>query len=305
MALLNLIPYNMNINFVRKKFIFFSLSGFLVFSALLTLAWSGLNLGVDFRGGLAVVVRLSDQTSLENIRQRLSKLDLGDFSLQEFGNKSDLLIRIKRQPGGDEAQIAVLQKLKDEVKDVVEFRQVETVGPTAGKELVKNGMYAVLWAIFAMLVYIWFRFEWQFAVCGVLALLHDAVAILGFYSLTRLEFNITTLVAILITIAYSINDTVVVYDRIRENLRKYKRMEVTELLNRSINETLSRTILTAFTTLLALIALYFLGGEVIAQFSLPIIIGISVGTYSSICIASLALLYLNIQNVSKAEPVKG
>jgi len=298
---LNLIPHNTKIDFIRLRFITFGLSLLLIVVTSAGIMWKGLNFGIDFKSGFSIVIRTPGEANLTELRQRLASMDLGDVALQEFGSPRDVLIRIQRQPGDDDAQSQALEHIKAHLGHDIEYRQVETVGPKAGQDLIKNGTMAVVLSVIAMLVYIWFRFDWQFGVCAVGALVHDCFAILALYCFLPFEFNITAIVAILTTAGYSVNDTVVIYDRIRENLRRHKKMPLAELINRSINETLSRTILTSSSTLLALFSLYFFGGKVIADFSLPILIGISIGTYSSIFMAAPLLLYVGLP-ASAAEP---
>jgi preprotein translocase subunit SecF len=227
------------------------------------------------------------------------------MSIQEFGAPDDLLIRMPEQEGGADEQNAALQTLKDYLGtlfECVDYRRTEFVGPQVGEELKKQGMYAVLFSILGMLAYIWFRFEWQFSVAAIIALIHDSLATIGLFALTQMEFNLSTVAAILMIAGYSINDTVVVFDRIRENLRKFKKMPIFELLNNAINQTLSRTLMTSITTLLALIALWTFGGEVIRGFVNALIFGIVIGTYSSIFVASPVLTFLNIRrNQDKVE----
>jgi preprotein translocase subunit SecF len=298
---LNLIPHNTKIDFIRLRFITFGLSLLVILVTSAGMMWKGLNFGIDFKSGFSIVIRTPGEANLTELRQRLASMDLGDVALQEFGSPRDVLIRIQRQPGDDDAQSQALEHIKAHLGHDIEYRQVETVGPKAGQELIKNGIMAVVLSLIAMLVYIWFRFDWQFGVCAVVAILHDCFAILALYCFFPFEFNITAIVAILTTAGYSVNDTVVIYDRIRENLRRHKKMPLAELINRSINETLSRTVLTSSSTLLALFSLYFFGGKVIADFSLPILIGISIGTYSSIFMAAPLLLYVGLP-ASAAEP---
>ncbi len=297
---LQLIPYDTKFNIVGKKNIFY---GFLVAITVICLGsmlFQGFNYGIDFKGGLLLEIRTSDQTDLATLRSELNGLVDGEVMLQEFGSPNDILIRVERQPGGDEAQLVALNKVKDKLGTNVDYRRVETVGPKVSEDLIWNGIYAVLLALVAMLGYIWFRFEWQFGVCSLITLAHDAVIVLGLFSLFQLEFNETAIIAVLITVTYSINDTVVIYDRIRENMRKFKKMPMPELINQSINETLSRTVLTSATTLLALFALYFFGGPVIAAFSLPIIVGIGAGTISSIVVSAPLLLHMNLRPVQNS-----
>lgn len=292
---LQLIPYNTNYNFVGKKNIIFAILGLITLICLSSVIFHGFNYGIDFKGGMLLEIRTPEPADLSKLRSDLGGIVEGEVSLQEFGSSKDILIRIERQHGGEDAQLAALDKIKAKIGTNVEYRQVVNVGPKVSEDLIKNGIYAVLWSLVAMLIYVWFRFEWQFGVCSVITLAHDAIVVLGLFSLFRLEFNETAIIAVLITVTYSINDTVVIYDRIRENLRKFKKMPMTELINLSINETLSRTILTSTTTLLSLLGLYFFGGPVIAAFSLPIIVGILAGTVSSITISAPLLLYMGMR----------
>lgn len=306
MALIRLVPHDLNINFVGHRFITFAISLIVIIGTLVTIATKGINYGIDFEGGYIFEVRMAEKPDVPKLRDQLLALNLGDTSIQEFGKDNDLLIRVERKIKEGENETAAQEKaislIKESLGSSTQFRRVETVGPKVGSELVTNSLKAVLLALMAMLIYIAIRFEWQFAVCGIVALLHDTVAILGIFSVLPFEFNETAIIAILITAGYSINDTIVIFDRIRENIRKYRKMDLGQLINRSVNETLSRTILTASTTLMALIALYLFGGKVISSFSLPIIIGIVVGSFSSICLASPLLLYLNLKRGEEVAP---
>lgn len=294
------IPDNTKINFVKLRFITFAISALMVIATAGGFFTKGINYGIDFSGGTSILIKTPEKADLEGLRETIGALNLGDVSLQEFGSDKDIRIRIEQQKEGNgmnanEAQNAAVKKVKDALDESITVSAVESVGPTVGEELIESGIWAVLCALIAMAIYIWLRFEWQFGICALLALTHDCVSIMALYVFTALEFNLDAIVAILITAGYSINDTVVVYDRIRENLRKYKAMSIPELLNRSINETLSRTVLTSGTTLMALLALYYFGGQVIANYSLPIICGVAVGTYSSICIAAPLLLIFKLK----------
>ncbi len=292
---LQLVPYNTNYDFVGKKNIVFTILIIVGIICLASVFYHGFNYGIDFKGGLLLEIRTRETTDIAKLRSDLSGVVLGEVTLQEFGAPNDVLIRVERQPGGDEAQIAALNKIKEKLGQNVDYRRVETVGPKVSEDLIRNGIYAVLGALVAMLVYIWFRFEWQFGVCSIITLAHDTIIVLGLFSLFQLEFNETAIIAVLITVTYSINDTVVIYDRIRENLRKFKKMPLSELINHSINDTLSRTILTSSVTLLSLLGLYFFGGPVIAAFSLPIIVGITAGTISSITVSAPLLLHMHLR----------
>ncbi|MBL95510.1 MAG: protein translocase subunit SecF [Magnetovibrio sp.] len=289
-----LIPPNTKLSFVEKRLFYFIFSVFLVLGSLTLYMVKGLNFGIDFKGGILVEVRSPSPFDLGHLRGQLNDLELGDVAIQEFGQPSDVLIRIQRQEGGDDAQQQTIEKLKEMLGNEVDYRRVEFVGPKVSEELLHDGMMAVLFAMGAILIYIWFRFEWQFGVGAVIALSHDVLSTIGLFSLIEHEFNLATVAAVLTIAGYSINDTVVVYDRVRENIRKYKTLNFADLFNLSINETLSRTVMTSLTTLIALFALYFLGGEVIRDFALAMIWGVLVGTYSSICLAVPLLLYMKI-----------
>ena len=302
----NLIPANINLRFISKKKAFFAFSALLVLASVGLFTIKGLSYGIDFKGGLMIEVRTPEAAPIADMRSRLSGLGLGEVALQEFGQPNDVLIRIQRQEGGEKAQQAAVVKVKKALGPGIEYRRTEFVGPKVSDELFWDGVLAVSYAILAIMVYIWFRFEWQFGLGAVVALLHDVLTTIGIFSLLGLEFNLSTVAAILTIAGYSINDTVVVYDRVRENLRKFKKMPLAELLNNSINQTLSRTLMTSVSTLLALLSLYFLGGEVIRDFSFAMIWGVIIGTYSSICLAVPLLLHLNVRRGGgpQAEPSK-
>lgn len=301
---LQLIPYHTNINFVGIRYIVYAFSLLAMIVSGISLGTKGLNLGIDFRGGFLIEVRTPEKADLAGMRAALKALQIGDVKLQEFGSDRDIMIRVERQPGDDKAQTVALEKIKETLGTSLDYRRVETVGPKVSEDLVQNGLLAFGFAIVGMLIYIWFRFEWQFGLCGILSLIHDAAAVMGFYSLSGFEFNETAFIAILTTIGYSINDSVVIYDRIRENLRKFKRTPLADIINLSTNETLSRTTLTAGTTLLSLVALYFFGGSVIASFSLPILVGISFGVFSSIFVSANLLLFFNIKRPQLNDAAK-
>ena len=292
---IRLIPDRTRIDFVRYRLAAFVVSGLIVAGSLAMLLINGLNFGIDFRGGILVEIRTEEPADISALRQRLGGLGLGEVSLQEFGQPNDVLIRIQQQEGGEEAQQAAIERVRTELGDDVQYRRVEQVGPRVGDELIRAGTLAVLLAMGAMLLYIWFRFEWQFGVAAVIALTHDVISTLGFFALTQMDFSLTTVAAVLAIAGYSINDTVVVFDRVREDLRKYKSAELPDRFNAAINETLSRTLMTSGTTLLAVTALTVFGGEVIRGFSLALIWGLLIGTYSSIFVAVPILLYLNVR----------
>ena len=298
---LRLVPRDTRIRFVALTRLFIAVSLAAVVASAGLFLVRGLNLGIDFLGGTMIEVQTPGPADLGRMRGVLGGLGLGEVALQEFGAPDDVLIRVARQPGGEKAQMKAVEVVKQALAGMGEgamsYRRVEFVGPKVSGELVEAGIIAVISAVIAMLVYIWFRFEWQFSIGAVLALIHDVALTIGMFSLTAIEFNLASIAAILTIVGYSINDTVVVYDRVRENLRKFKAMPMGDLLDLSINQTLARTTMTSLTTLLALFALYFFGGEVIAGFTLAMIWGVVVGTYSSVFIAAPMLLWL--------QPVRG
>jgi preprotein translocase subunit SecF len=301
----NFIPANTRYPFISFRKIFFLFSLALVLGSIGIHAIRDLNYGIDFKGGILMEVRVpGEKADIASMRATLGNLGLGEVSLQEFGLPTDVLVRVQRQEGDEKAQQQAVDKVKAALGDQVSYRRTEFVGPKVSEELFWDGVYAVVAAIFAILLYIWFRFEWQFGLCAVVALTHDVLTTVGLFALLQLEFNLSTVAAVLTIAGYSINDTVVVFDRVRENLRKYKKMPLSELLNNSINETLSRTVMTSVTTLLALVALYFLGAQVIKDFSFAMIWGVVIGTYSSICLAVPLLLYLNIERGTEVNSSK-
>ncbi len=291
---LRFIPADINISFIPKRIMFFIFSAVLITSSVGLFLTKGLNYGIDFQGGILMEVRTDKAASISAMRTTLGNLGLGEVALQEFGQPTDVLIRVQRQEGGEGAQQVAVEKVKAALGSGVDYRRTEFVGPKVSEELFWDGVMAVSLAILAILVYIWFRFEWQFGLGAIVALTHDVLSTIGMFALLGLEFNLSTVAAVLTIAGYSINDTVVVYDRVRENLRKYKKKDFGELLNDSVNQTLSRTVMTSVTTLLALLALYFLGGAVIKDFSFAMIWGVIIGTYSSICLAVPMLMYLNV-----------
>jgi len=295
MRLVSLVPVGTKINFLQFRKIGMGLSLILCIASAALFFTKGLNYGIDFEGGILIEVRTPEPANIGAMRSQISSLGLGHIELQEFGQATDVLIRVERQPGGAEAQNAAVERVKSTLGNGVDYRRIEFVGPKVSGELVEAGITAVFLALAAMLLYIWFRFEWQFGVGAVVALGHDVLLTVGMFSLLGLEFNLSTVAAILTIAGYSINDTVVVYDRVRENLRKYKVMDLIELLNLSLNDTLSRTLLTSITTLLALGILYFFGGEVLKGFSFAMIWGVLVGTYSSLMVATPLLIQMKLR----------
>ena len=299
---LRLVPDNTNIGFISKRYIALALSACLLLGSFGLLGGKGLNLGIDFLGGILMEVKTKGPADIGALRSKIGSLGLGEVSIQEFGAPDDVLIRVQRQEGGDKQQQRAVKLISDAiVDDVVEFRRTETVGPTVGNELKQSAILAILMSIGAILLYVWFRFEWQFGLGAIIALTHDVITTLGLFALLNLEFNLASVAALLTIAGYSINDTVVIYDRVRENMRKYKKMPLTELFNKSVNETLARTVMTSVTTLLALTALLVFGGEVIRGFSIALIWGVLIGTYSSVALAVPMLLYLKVQRADNTE----
>ncbi|WP_157019171.1 protein translocase subunit SecDF [Mesorhizobium xinjiangense] len=290
------VPDDTKVPFMSVRKFAFTLSALASIATVVLFMTVNMNLGIDFRGGSIVEVQAkSGNADIADVRGRLTDLNLGEVQVQEFGSPRELLIRIGTQEGGDNAEQSALTNVQDELAADYEFRRVEVVGPTISAELARAGTIAVIVSLFAMLVYIWLRFEWQFAVGAIVATLHDVIMVIGFYVVMGLEFNLTSIAAVLTVVGYSINDTVVVYDRIRENLRRFKKMPLDELINLTINQTLSRTTMTAGTTLLALLALYLFGGEVISSFTQAMIFGVIIGTYSSIFVAGPLLILFKLR----------
>jgi preprotein translocase subunit SecF len=292
-----------SIDFMSMRNIGFALSVILTIGSIALFFTRGLNYGIDFSGGTIIEARNSSgPADLAAMRSQLDGLGLGDVSLQNFGSPDDVLIRLQRQPGGDKEQEQAVELVKQKLGTGVEYRRTEVVGPTVGAELIKAGAEATVLALLAIAFYVWFRFEWPFGVGAMLSTLHDTITTIGLFSLLQIEFNLTTLAAILTIAGYSINDTVVIYDRVRETMRRYKSMGFIELINKSLNETLSRTILTVSTTALAVLSLLLFGGEVLRGFSIAMLWGIVVGTYSSLFIAAPLLYYIRPKRGAVKEP---
>ena len=291
---LHIIQYGTKFDIVGKSKYFITIAVVAVLTCLAFIMFKGMNYGIDFKGGYILEVTMPAKPDVQQLRDKLNGLQLGEVAIQQFGNEKDLLIKLEQQEGGNEKDSSI-EKIKMKLGNGVEYKKVETVGPKVGSELVSNAVKAVAFALIAMLLYIAVRFEWQFGLCAVVALMHDCAIIFGVFSIFPLEFSETSITAVLLTASYSINDTVVIFDRIRENLKRYKKLSLKEIINRSLNETFSRTTLTAVTTILAVLALYLLGGKVIAALALPIMVGIIVGTFSSIFIASPLLMFLNVK----------
>jgi len=282
-----------NFNKFYKLFNLISLS--LVIISVLLLFFKGLNFGVDFKGGTLIELRSNDKSiNVTSLRQSFSKMNLGDFNVKKFGNENDFLIKIEKKDTSANAIEIIKKELTSSIGGSFNFRRVENVGPKVSSELLKSGIIAIALSLAAMLFYIWIRFEWQFSLGAILALFHDVIITLGLFSLFSLEINLSIVAAVLTIVGYSMNDTVVIYDRVRENLRKFSDIKIYELTNISINETLSRTIITSATTLLALVSIYLFGGEILKGFSLAMIMGVIFGTYSSIYIANPILVKLRV-----------
>lgn len=304
MKLLRLVPDDTNLPFMSWRRITFPLSGLLSLLAIVLFFAAGLNFGIDFRGGTLIEVQSKAASAdLGAIRSTLGRLDLGEVQLQRFGAPSDVLIRLAQQPGGEEAQQAAVNKVKTALGDGYDYRRVEVVGPRVSGELVQNGILGMLVAIIGILIYLWFRFEWQFAVGATIATLHDVVLTIGFFSLTQIDFDLSSVAAVLTIMGYSVNDTVVIYDRIREMLRRHKRMPISELLDLSMNSTLSRTVITSTTVILSLLGMFFFGPEAIQSFVQAMLFGAIVGVYSSAFIAAPMLIYLGVRTQGGKDEV--
>ena len=283
------------INFNRFYKLFSVISTSLVILSILLLIFKGLNFGVDFKGGTLIELRAKDnQTNVSILRDAFNKMNLGDVSIKKFGEENDFLIKIEKKDTSENIIQLIKTDLTKSIGDTYNFRRVENVGPKVSSELLKSGITAIFLSLVAMLFYIWVRFEWQFSLGAIIALFHDVIITLGLFSLLNLEINLSIVAAVLTIVGYSMNDTVVIYDRVRENLKKYSDIKIFELTNKSINETLSRTLITSITTLLALMSIYLFGGEILKGFSLAMIFGVVFGTYSSIYIANPILVKLRV-----------
>ena len=300
-------PEKTTFDFMRHKKIGFLISTILILATIGLFFSRGLALGIDFTGGVLMDIRSAEAIELSPLRDALTEGEFGEISLQHLGEEREILVRV--QSDGEAGQAALVAQIKDVISGLItdaEYRQIDYVGPSVGQELVRSGYMSLLVAFVAVLMYIWFRFEWQFGLGAVIALVHDAILTLGFFMLSGFDFGLTSIAAILTIIGYSINDSVVIYDRIRENMRRYKQRSLEDIINESINATLSRTLLTAGTTILAAGALVLFGGEVIKGFSAALLFGVVVGTYSSVYIAAPVLIYLDARSVGFEEsPVEG
>ncbi len=296
MRLLRIVPDDTKFDFMRFRRISFPVSAVLSILAIFLYFFHGLNFGIDFVGGTLMEVQSkSGPADLAKMRETVSGLGLGEVQLQQFGGPTNVLLRVAQQPGGEQAQQAAVAKVRQALGDSVEYRRVEVVGPRVSTELLAYGTIGLVFAILSILVYLWFRFEWQFALGAMVANVHDIVLTIGFMSVTQIDFDLTSIAALLTILGYSLNDTVVIYDRIRENLRRYKRLPMADLLNSSVNSTLSRSIITHVTVTLALLALLLFGGHAIHSFTATMMFGVVlVGTYTSIFIAAPILIYLGV-----------
>mgnify|MGYP001287062518 CR=1 FL=1 len=290
------------INFNKYYKIFNILSISFVVISLLLLIFKGLNFGVDFKGGTLIELRANDKSiNVTSLRQSFNKMNLGDFNIKKFGNENDFLIKIEKRDTSGNAIDYIKNDLTSSIGGSFNFRRVENVGPKVSTELLQSGLIAIGLSLAAMLFYIWVRFEWQFSIGSIIALFHDVIITVGIFSILSFEINLSIIAAVLTIVGYSMNDTVVIYDRIRENLSKYSKMSINDIANLSINETLSRTVITSITTLLALFSIFILGGEILRGFSFAMILGVIIGTYSSIFVASPILKYLKVSYKTMAK----
>ena len=296
MKLIRLIPSNTNFDFLKFKKVAFLFSTLIILGTLLSLLLNSLNYGIDFKGGILLELRAKNLNvaKIDDLRNKISSLNVGEISIQKFGKETDFLVRIQKQDGDESNQIKIIDKVKEITSKDYDIRRSEFVGPVVGDELKYSGILAVCLALLAIMIYIWFRFEWQFSIAAIIALSHDVFSTVGLFSVLQLEFNLATIAAILTTAGYSINDTVVIFDRVRENLRRYKSKDHYFIYNKSINETLSRTVMTSVTTLIALFIIFFFGGAVLSDFALAMIWGVLIGTFSSIFVAVSILTFFNI-----------
>jgi preprotein translocase subunit SecF len=290
MRWVRLVPDDTRFDFMARRRFAFAFTILLTLASLISLAVQGLNLGLDFTGGVLVEARHEYSIDLAALRPKLNALGLGEVQLQRFGDEREVMIRLQEQPGGAPAQVHAIDAIKAALGAGYEIRRSEFIGPQVSHELLRNGVLAAVLAVALISVYVWFRFEWQFGVAALLTTFHDVIATFGLFSLLRLDFDLIVVTAILTIAGYSINDTVVVFDRVRENLRKYKKLDMRAIVNMSVNQTLSRTMLTAGTTMVAVLALLFFGGPVLFNFAAAFAWGILIGTYSSVFVASALLL---------------
>lgn len=304
---IKLIPDHTTIDFVGQRWISFIVTGVMIVGSIFLLATKGLNYGIDFTGGTLIEVATKETPDLSALREDLNNLDLGEISIQEFGNATTLLVRVPGQGDDPAAQKAAIDKVRGVIDTAYagsDYRRVEFVGPQVGEELKQKGFMAIVFSLIGIMAYVWVRFEWQFGLAAVISLIHDVMAVLGFMALTGKTFDLSTLAAVLMVAGFSINDTVVIFDRIREIMRKYRKKPLSEVCNIAINQTLSRTFMTGMLTLLALLALWFFGGEVIQGFVDALLFGFLIGTYSSVYVAAPLLLYMGLRPPATREPTE-
>lgn len=302
MARLTIIPDNTNIDFVGQRYIAFAIDGLLVFATILSLYFQGLNLGIDFTGGVVIEASSANTIDVGALREKLAGLGFGEVAIQNFGTDKSVLIRVQPSKQVVGQEMAVANKIKEALGTGFTIGRQEAVGPKVSGELFQTGIIATTLAIFMIAAYVWFRFEWQFGIAGMLATGHDVLVAVGMYSFFQFDFNLTSIAALLLLAGYSINDTVVVFDRIRENRRKFRQMPLADLINLSTNQTLSRTFLTSFTTALSVVPLILFGGEALFGFGATILWGIVIGTYSSVFVAGCLLLFMPTIKMGQARP---
>lgn len=298
------VPDDVNIDFMGQRHIAYVITFLMIAVSVFFLVTRGLNYGIDFTGGTLIEIATEQTPDLSQLREDLNNLDLGEVSIQEFGNPNHLLLRVPTQEGPAETQTAAINTVKENINAAyadVDYRRVEFVGPQVGEELKMKGLYAVVFSLLGIMGYVWFRFEWQFGVASILSIVHDVIVVLGFMAFTGKTFDLTTLAAILMVAGFSINDTVVCFDRIREILRKYRKKSLIEICNIALNQTLSRTVMTGALSILALVALWVFGGEVIQSFVDALLFGFIVGIYSSIYVAAPLLLHLGVRRAPETE----
>lgn len=294
----HIIPTDTRFDFIGQRYFAFFVTAVMIIGSIFLVATKGLNYGIDFTGGTLIEVAVKETPDLASLREDLNNLELGEISLQEFGNANTMLIRVPGQGDDPAVQKAAIDQVRGEIDTTyadADYRRVEFVGPQVGEELKRKGIYAVVFALLGIMAYVWARFEWQFGLAALISIAHDVIAVLGFMALTGMTFDLSTLAAVLMVAGFSINDTVVIFDRIREIMRKYRKMPLAEVCNVAINQTLSRTFMTSMLTLLALIALWVFGGEVIQGFTDALLFGFIVGTYSSVYVAASLLLYMGLR----------
>lgn len=302
---IHIVPVDTRFDFIGQRYVAFFVTAVMILGSIFLVATKGLNYGIDFTGGTLIEVAVKETPDVAKLREDLNNLDLGEISLQEFGNANTLLIRVPGQGDDPELQKAAINQVREVIDaDYADgdYRRVEFVGPQVGEELKLKGFYAVVFALLGIMAYVWFRFEWQFGLAALISIIHDVMAVLGFMAFTGMTFDLSTLAAVLMVAGFSINDTVVIFDRIREIMRKHRKMPLRDVCNIAINQTLSRTIMTSMLTLLALVALWIFGGEVIQGFVDALLFGFIVGTYSSVYVAASLLLYMRLRPPAEEKP---